>query len=194
MGLSLALAASFIILLFVINELSYNTYFKNRKQIYRVLKYNEDVKVTDESTPYVLSKHLKDGFPQIKYVAPTRIVREFSLKLNEEFIPVKNAIGSNSEIFKIFNLTLIGQQEDILEEPNSIVLSQDQAQKFFPDENPIGKELIAQANNREVVFEVKGVFKNIPDNATFQADCFINSKWALDQINNRKEDKNAETS
>ena len=149
MGLSLALAASFIILLYVINELSYNTYFKNRKQIYRVLNFNADVKVTDESTPYILTKHLKDEFPQIKYVAPTRNVREFSLKLNEEFIPVKNVIGSNSEIFKIFNLSLTGQQENILEEPNSIVLSEDQAQKFFPDENPVGKELIARANTRD---------------------------------------------
>ncbi|MFW5887101.1 MAG: ABC transporter permease, partial [Bacteroidota bacterium] len=117
-----------------------------------------------------------------------------SLKLNEEFIPVEKAIGSNSEIFKIFNLSLTGQQEDILEEPNSIVISEEQAQKFFPDENPIGKELIARANNSDAVFEVKGVFKNIPDNTTFQADCFINSKWALDQINYRKDDKNAETS
>lgn len=48
LGLSLALAASFIILLFVVNELSYNTYFKNRKQVYRVLNFNDDVNVTDE--------------------------------------------------------------------------------------------------------------------------------------------------
>src|SRR5680860_987345 len=100
LGLSLALAASFIILLFVINELSYNTGFKNRKQIYRVLDFNIEVKVTDDGTPYVLTESIKDEFPQVNYVAPTRNIREFSIKLNEEFIPIRNAIGTNSEIFK----------------------------------------------------------------------------------------------
>ncbi len=88
-GLSLALAASFIILLFVINELSYNTVFKNRKQIYRVLNYNTEVKITDEGSPYVLTKSIKDEFPQVKYVAPTKNLKNFSIKLNEEFVPVK---------------------------------------------------------------------------------------------------------
>ena len=65
LGLSLALAASFIILLYVINELSYNTGFKNRNQIYRVLNYNVDVKVTDDGSPYILSESIKDEFPHV---------------------------------------------------------------------------------------------------------------------------------
>jgi putative ABC transport system permease protein len=193
-GLSLALAASFIILQFVINELSYNTCFKNRKQIYRVLNHYNEMNVIDDDTPYVLSKSIKDEFPQVKYVAPTRIIGEFSLKLNDEFVPIKNAVGSESEIFKIFNLSLTGQQEDLLDEPNSIVLSQEQAQKFFPDEDPIGKDLLAQVNDKEEVFVVNGVFKTIPVNSTFQADCFIHSKWALELINQRIETRDAETS
>jgi putative ABC transport system permease protein len=193
LGLSLALAASFIILLFVINELSYNTCYKNRKQIYRVLSSNVELKITDDETPYVLSKSIKDEFPQVKYVAPTRIMEEFSIKLNDEFIPVRNAVGSNSQIFKIFNVILTGQQEGILDEPNSIVLSQEQAQKFFPGENPMGKELIAWANDKEEVFVVKGVFKDIPVNSTLQADCFINSRWTIEQINKRIESERVET-
>ncbi len=189
-GLSLALAASFIILLFVINELSYNTGFKNRKQIYRVLNYNTEVKITDEGSPYVLTKSIKDEFPQVKFVAPTRNMREFSIKLNEEFIPVQNVVGTNSEVLKIFNIPVTGLQENSLDEPNSIVLSEEQAQKFFPDEDPVGKDLIAKVNDKEEVFVVKGVFEDIPVNSTLQADCFINAKWALLKI----KDKNAETS
>lgn len=193
LGLSLALAASFIILLFVINELSYNTSFKNRKQIYRVLNYNTEVKITDDGSPYVLTKSIKDEFPQVKFVAPTRNIREFRIKLNEEFIPVRNAVGTNSEIFKIFDIPVTGQQENSLDEPNSIVLSKEQAQKFFPGEDLVGKDLVAQINDKEEVFVVKGVFEDIPVNSTLQADCFINAKWALDQINQRIKEKNAET-
>lgn len=193
LGLSLALAASFIILLFVINELSYNSGFKNRKQIYRILNYYTDQEVLDDESPYVLTGSIKDEFTQVKYVAPTKGMKEFSLKLNEEFIPIQNAVGSHSELFKIFNITLTGQQERILDEPNSIVLSQELAQKFFPDEDPIGKEIIALINDKEEVFVIKGVFEDIPVNSTLQADCFINSKWTLEQLQERYKDKNVET-
>lgn len=194
LGLSLALAASFIILLFVINELSYNTCFKNRKQIYRVLDYNVDVKITDDGTPYVLSKSIKDDFPQVNYVATTKNTGKFSLKLNEEFIPINKAIGTESELFKIFDIHVSGQQENILDEKNSIVLSLKQAQKFFPDQDPVGKDLIALVNDKEEVFVVKGVFEDIPVNSTLQADCFINSKWSLEEATRRIKDGNAETS
>jgi len=193
-GLSLALAASFIILLFVINELSYNSGFKNRKQIYRVLNYNVDVKIFDDGSPYVLTKSIKDEFPQVKYVSPTKNLKNFSIKLNEEFVPVRNAVATNSEIFKIFDMPVTGQQKNILDEPNSIALSKEQAQKFFPGKDPIGKDLVAQVNDKEVVFVVKGVFEDIPVNSTLQADCFINAKWALEWLNLRIKDKNAETS
>jgi putative ABC transport system permease protein len=192
-GLSMALAASFIILLFVINELSYNTCFKNRKQIYRVLNYYTQISESSASTPYVLTKSLKDEFSQVKQVAPTSNIQGFSIKLNEEFIPVTNVIATNSDIFKIFNFSLIGQQENILEAPNSIVLSESQAQKFFPGKDPFGKELIARINEKEEVLVVKGVFEDIPLNSTFKAECFVNAKWRLDKLNSKSGGKNAET-
>ncbi len=193
LGLSLALAASFIILLFVINELSYNTCYKNRKQIYRVLGYNTEVKIISDGTPYVLSQSIKNEFHQAKYVAATKNMGKLNIKLNEEFIPINHVIGTNSELFKIFDLTIDGQQENILDEPNSIVISQKQARKFFSDDNPIGKELVVLLNEKEEVFIVKGVFNDIPVNSTLQADFFINSKWPLERLNMRNKDKNAET-
>jgi putative ABC transport system permease protein len=192
-GLSLALAASFIILLFVINELSYDNFFKNRKQIYRVLNYYMESKGTDDRTPYVLSKSIKDEFPEVKYVAPTSNLQKFSIKLKEEFVPVHSVVGTNSDFFKIFDIPVTGQQENILDAPNSIVLSQMQGQKFFPGEDPIGKKLIVKINDKEEVFMVNGVFDNIPVNSTFSADCFIHSKWPMEQLNERFKIENVET-
>jgi putative ABC transport system permease protein len=54
-GLAIALAASFIILLYVINELSYNDCHKRKKDVYRVLNYYTDFKQTMAGTPYVLA-------------------------------------------------------------------------------------------------------------------------------------------
>ncbi len=183
LGLSLALAVSFIILLYIINEVSYNKGYENRKQVYRVVNNYLEFNNTMAGTPYVLASALKDEFPQVEHAVTARFMRGFSLKLNEEFIPVNQTVATDSEIFDIFSLSLTGSRRDILGESNSIVLSQQQADKFFPDQDPIGKEIIGLANGKEYLFVVKGVFEDIPVNSTLRADCFINSRWTLDPIN-----------
>lgn len=193
-GLSLALAVTFIILLYVINDLSYNTSFSNRKQIYRVLNFYVDDKITDDETPYVLSKTLKDEFPQVKYAAPTRKFDKFSIKLKDESIPVQNVVCSDSEIFEIFDIAVNGQQRNILDDKSSIVISRTIARKFFREDNPVEKELVATINDKEELFVVKGVYDDIPVNSTLLADCFISAKWAIEKLNQKSKEKNAETS
>ena len=185
MGLSIALAASFIILLFVINELSYNQCHKNRKQVYRVLNYSIDFKGTQSGTPFVLASALKEEFPQVEKAIRARDVRGFKLKLKDEFVNVADAVATNSEIFDIFTIPLVGNlaNQKLLDDQNSIVLSREQAEKFFPGQNPIGKNIIGLANNEEHTFNVKGVFENLPVNSTFRAQCFLNNKWKIDDIN-----------
>jgi putative ABC transport system permease protein len=99
LGLSIALAASFIILLFVINELSYNHCHKNSKRIFRVLNYYVDFKQTQSGTPYILASALKEELPQIEKAVRAKPLRGFILKLKEENIQVPYAIGTDSEVF-----------------------------------------------------------------------------------------------
>jgi putative ABC transport system permease protein len=185
MGLSIALATSFIMLLFVINELSYNNCHKNSKRVYRVLNYYVDFKNTMSGTPYVLSSALKDEFPQIEKAVRVRYLRGFRLKFKEESIAVNDAIATDSDIFDIFTLPLLSgsSEKNLLDEVNSIVLSRDLAEKIFPGQNPVGKEIVGVVNNAEQVFMVKGVFKDLPENSTFRTQCLVNSKWTLDPLN-----------
>jgi putative ABC transport system permease protein len=194
LGLSIALAASFIILLYVINELSYNRLHKNRKYVYRVNNYYKDFKMTMAGTPYILSSALKDEFPQIERAVNTNRV-DLKLKLKDEFIKVRYSIATNSDIFDIFTIPLIygSSGQNMLEEQNSVVLSEDLAGRFFPDQNPVGKEITGLINNEEYLFVVQGVFKDIPENSTFTAQCLINSKWTIDPINKAFNIANAES-
>lgn len=184
-GLSIALAASFIMLLFVINELSYDKYHKNIKKVYRVLNYYVDFKQIQSGTPYILAAALKDEFPQIEKSVRVRYLRGFSLKFKEEIITVNDAIATDSDIFDIFTLPLLSGSPDknLLDDLNSIVLSNDLAKKIFPGQNPVGKEITGLVNNTEQVFIVKGVFKDLPENSTFRTQCLLNSKWTLEPIN-----------
>lgn len=185
LGLSLSLAVSFIILLFVINELSYNQYHKNKKQVYRVVNYYVDFKNTMAGTPYVLSKALKEEFPQVEKAIRARFIRGFRLKLGEEYINESRAVATDSEVFEIFTIPLVGSQlkEKLLDDQNSIVISQTMAELFFPGEDPVGKAIEGWVNDSVQVFTVQGVFEDIPDNSTFRANCFVNSRWTLDPIN-----------
>jgi putative ABC transport system permease protein len=185
LGLSIALTVSFIMLLFVVNELSYDHCHKNRARVFKALNYWVDFKRTDSGTPYVLASALKEEFPQVEKAIRSRPAIGFRLKLKDEFINVYNAIATDSDVFDIFTLPLIfgDPHQKLLEDQNSIVLSRDLSDKFFPGQNPVGKEIVAMANNEEHVFIVTGVFENIPENSTFRAQCLINSRWTLDPIN-----------
>jgi putative ABC transport system permease protein len=184
LGLSVALAASFIILLYVINELSYDHCHKNRKNVYRILNYYKDFNQIMAGTPYVLASALKNEYPQVLKASNARPV-SLMLKIGEESVAVRPAMATGSEIFDIFTIPLIeaASGEDLLGDMSSIVISGEMAKKYFPGIGPIGKEIHGFINNKENLFIVKGVFKDLPTNSTFRAQCFINCKWTLDPIN-----------
>jgi putative ABC transport system permease protein len=184
-GLSIALSASFIIVLFVINEFSYDRYNTNINQIFRVLNYNRDINKTTSETPYILAASLKEDFPQIEKATNIWNMPGFRLKINDDIIMISNAIATNSEIFDIFTLPLIEGSNDakLLDNQNSIFLSHDLADKIFLGQNPIGREIEAIADNLDNIFIVNGVYENIPQNSTLKAQCFISNKWAVKSIN-----------
>jgi putative ABC transport system permease protein len=182
-GLSIALAASFIILLYVINEISYDSGHKNRKNIYRVLNNYNDFKQIMSGTPYVLASTMKADFPQVIKASNARSTMTI-LKIKEETVGIR-AVAANSDIFDIFTIPLIqgSASNGLLEDENSLVLSRELAERYFPGENPIGKEVTGSINNKPVMLVIKGVFENLPTNSTFRAEGFVNSKWTLDPIN-----------
>jgi putative ABC transport system permease protein len=185
MGLSIALAASFIILLFVINELSYDHFNSKRKTIFKVLNYYVDFKKTMSGTPYILAAALKEQFPQVEKAIRYRPAGGLWIRYKEEKLLITNAIATDSEIFDIFSIRLIrgSAEKNLLDEKNSIVLSRELAEKIFPGQNPVGQEIIGFPNNTEQVFIVRAVFENLPENSTIRAKCFISSRWTIDPIN-----------
>ena len=185
LGLSISLAVSFIILLFVINEFSYNHCHKKRKQVYRVVNYYKEFKNTMSGTPFVLAKTMKDEFPQVERAINVRYLRGFKLKLEDEYIEVRRPMTTDSEVFDIFTISFIGSllNEDPLQELNSIVISKKLANQFFPGEDPVGMEIEGLINNTEQLLIVSGIYEDIPKNSTFRADCFLNGRWALEPLN-----------
>ena len=119
-GLTIALSASFLMMLFVINELSYDRSFKNLNRIYRIIYFSDDFKKNYAGTPYPLSLKLKQEFPQIlKSANFGRTVMSINL---EQGNLTSVGAGTESDFFEIFPLRFIygAQDSSLLTERNSI--------------------------------------------------------------------------
>ncbi|MFA5419548.1 MAG: ABC transporter permease [Bacteroidales bacterium] len=196
LGLSIALAVSFIIVVYVVNELSYNHCHKNRDRVFRVNNYYVEFGKINNGTPYILSSALKEEFPQVEKSIRVRYAGPVKLRCGDAFINAWSPMATDSDIFDIFTLPLVGNQssQHLLDDQSSIVLSQSLAKKLFPDGNPVGKEVEGIINNEPHVFNVTGVFQDIPVNSTFRAGCFVNSKWTIAPMNESFNITNADLS
>jgi len=185
LGLSIALAASFIILLFVINELSYDHFNNNRNGIYRVLNYYVNFDKTMPYTPYILAPTLKEEFPQVEKAIRVCKMADFKIKYQDETINIPEVIATDSDVFDVFTLPLIKGSPDknLLESPNSLVLSHNLSARIFGNEDPVGKVVVGLINNEEHLFTVSGIIENIPKNSSFKAQCLINIELSIDYMN-----------
>lgn len=192
-GLALALGSSFLILLFALHEISYNSFHTKKDRICRVLsEYNW---VGDEwemmnSTPLILAETLFKEYPEIKMVTRVCNYELFfggqHIKKGEEFIHEPNFLVVDSSFFEIFSFPIIhGNKDQFLQDPYDILISEKTADKYFSGKNPVGRTLTIRNYDGEREFTVQGVFKDIPTNSTLQADLIGNMELTLSFFGDR---------
>jgi len=194
-GLSIALAASFIIVLFVINQLSFNQTHKNKGSVYRVINHYINFDINSDQTPYILSETMKEIIPQVSKASNIRQVRSFEIQLQNENINMKRVVGCQSDIFDIFTIPLIHGHNngELLKDKQSICISESTAKKIFGTNNVMGKEILASVDKVEHTFTVKAVFKDLPKNSTFRPNCLINGLHNIPRFNKHFNTKSIET-
>ena len=193
-GLAIGIACFMIILLYIGHELSYDKFHKNAEQIYRVvtkIEFENRVYETTQS-PAPMASALVQDFPEV-----LNAVRIYSISWHRNFLRYKDKLFYedrffyvDSSFFEIFSFPLIqGNPETALQEPNSLVLTERAARKYFGEDNPLGK--ILTLNNSED-YKVTGVLKNIPQNSHFKFEFMaslspeiVNASWSW-QANNYK--------
>jgi putative ABC transport system permease protein len=172
-GLAVGMACCFLIFLYVHFELSYDRFHQKADRIYRVVG---DLTSSTETlhwyvTPGPLARSIRSEFPQVQQV--TRfinlgvLVQKGSFKFQET-----RTIWADSSIFSVFDFPLIyGDPRTALKEPNSVVLSETAAVKYFGHSNPVGQHLLLTSLNLPGI--VTGVMKDIPDNSHINADMMV---------------------
>ncbi len=177
-GLTLGIVASCLIMIYVQGELSYDRFNKHADQIFRVyLSQNFDGKESDwTQTPAPLAAFLQGKFPAISNTVRISKVAKALMSYGENSFFEENLILADPSIFDVFTLPLIsGNSNSVLNEPNSVVLTQSAAKKYFGNANPIGKTI---RYNRNTSLTVSGIMKDIPQNSHLRFDLVVSMSTA----------------
>ena len=172
-GLAIGIACCLLILLYIQNELSYDRFNKKADQIYRI---NTDLKfgTTELALPVVpdlMGPLLKQDFPQVEEY--TRIYNWAGKKLVKEGSNFNTEVGIayvDSTFFKVFSFPAIaGKTDRVLNEPNTVVITESIAKKYFNTIDAVGK-FIETTDNGRTLYKITAVIKDMPQNSHFRFD------------------------
>ena len=173
LGLAVGVACCVVILLYIQNELSYDKFYKNADSIYRVYVKSSinGQQSSNCKTAAPLGNTLVHDFPEV--ITSTRIgfFGNHALSYKDKLYRERQLYTADSNFFDFFSLPLIeGNPKTVLSQPNSIVITQSAAKKYFGNENPVGKILKADSRSSLIV---TGLMKDFPANSSFRCDILL---------------------
>lgn len=169
-GLSIGLACTIIIALFIQYELSYDRYHEHKDRTYRVILHGklggQELQVT--STASIIAPTMLNEFPEVESFLRINGHGRTNIKYEEKFFMEDDFIEADSTFFRFFSIPLIqGDEDKVLSEPYCVVLSESTSHKIFGDKDPVNK--LIRIGNDETHYKVTGVMGNVPENTHFRA-------------------------
>jgi putative ABC transport system permease protein len=181
LGLAVGMSSFLLIFSYVSFERSYDAFNQKADRIYRV---RCDTKTQTEvihtgMTAGATGPAIKANYPEVESEARICYM-SFLTRHGNRVFQEKNILGADSNLFAIFTLPLVkGDSATALREPNSAVLSEAGAQKYFGSDDPMGQTLMLEG---KWPIKVTGVMKNIPPNAHFHGDVLISMNTFMGRL------------
>ena len=177
-GLAIGMAVSMLILLFVYSELTYDRFNENFKKIYRVEflidMQGRQLQVAGSPTPF--GPELMKKFPQVENAARLRDLGNHILMVQNRQFDESEIYYADPAVFELFTIPVIqGDPQTFLNAPNSLVITQEMARKYFGEADPLGQVL--KVDNQSD-FTVTGVVREMPENSHFKFNMLMSlSTW-----------------
>lgn len=167
-GLSIGLACTMLILLYVKDEVSFDRFHKNVNNIYRIERNHKN-----GSTGFLQGPRFTQNVPGIKSFVRVQGGSE-DIKKEAEVQEQGGVLSVDSNFFSVFTFPLLsGNPKTCLTEPHSIVLSEDAAKKYFATTDAFGKILMVKEDTTFVPYKVTAVAKRCPQNSSIQFDVLL---------------------
>ena len=176
--LAIGLASVLLIFLWVTNELGSDKFHPDLERLYLVTgKKNPDVEKWDYFA-YHCASILKENYPEIEEYASIMPLYRPQLSSDENQWFYMNGIATQQGFLNILGFELkAGDAGTALMDNNSILLTEEAAERLFGDEDPLGKTV--SVRHREVLlFQVSGIFENVPGNSSIQFDYLVPNESA----------------
>jgi putative ABC transport system permease protein len=171
LGLSIGIACSLLIALFIINELSYDKFNTKRDRIFRVIVNGKigGQEITWAASPAIMGPTLPHEFPEVEDFLRMNGTGGTIVEYNKQAFIENKIIQADSSFFNFFSIPVLkGDPKNLLNAPRKVVLSELTAKKIFGNQNPVGKML--KIGSDSIMFTVSGVMADIPGNSHFEAD------------------------
>lgn len=170
-GLTVGMVCFILIFLWAYDELNYDTFHTHSDRLFRIIlkKADDPHDRGIPSTPYILPRILKEEYPEIVEVSRVR-TRGYpsAVRFGDIAFYEQRFFFADPSFFSMFSYEFIaGNPRTALNNPNSVVVTEETARKYFGDENPMGK--ILHLNNAQDL-EVTGIIEKVPYNSHLQFD------------------------
>jgi putative ABC transport system permease protein len=171
-GLAIGMACCILIAQYVAYELSYDNYHPDGDRIFRVAQdgQSQQERRVGAVTSAPVAPALKEDYPQIEYAARTMRVGNLLVKRDEKVFYEERCWFAETDLPRILTIPFLeGDSQTALERPNTVVISQRLAEKYFGDEQPVGQTLDVQGFD----LEITGVSASCPPNTHFKHEILI---------------------
>ena len=173
LGLAIGIASCLLIVLYITHELSYDTHHVSADRIYRVdceIKFGPN-HLRMAVTPGPMAEALRNDYPEVEHAGRFWNNGSMLVKRVDQNIKETDVVFADSSILNIFTIPFIqGNPKDALRDPYSMIISQRAAEKYFPNESPIGQILILENKDN---YKITGVYENMPATSHFRYDLIM---------------------
>ncbi|MCG8605225.1 ABC transporter permease [bacterium] len=191
LGLAIGMTSCLLIFLYVVDELSFDRFHEKADSIYRM---NWDFKYVNSEgvgsgTPPPLAAALLRELPGVQAATRLYAVSDMIVRYEDRFFNEPDILAADDNFFEFFSFDLLaGDPGTVLTQPQSVILTEETAKKYFGDEPAIGKILTIGEDNTTMfwgpyssTFKVTGVVENLPMNSHFHFD-FLASMSSFPQV------------
>mgnify|MGYP005811231737 CR=1 FL=1 len=187
LGLSIGLAVSVVVLLFVQFEWSFDNFHTKRDRVFRLKHFElfDDGLMESFTTPYILMETVQSEVPQVQ--AATRVSQsERQAKLPNNIEERQPITFVSPDFFEIFDFELLpNASKTVLDGKYDIMVTETVAEKFFGKDNPIGREIELQLADKFIPFTVTAILKDIPNNSSIRLEALVSDQLYVDIVSER---------
>jgi putative ABC transport system permease protein len=171
LGLSMGIACSLLIALYVINEAGYDKYNVKKNRIYRTILNGKigGQEVTIATSPAIMGPVFMQEFPEIEDYCRMSQRGPTVIEYNNQTFTEEDLVEADSSFFNIFSIPVLkGDPQKLLNSPHAVVLSASTARKIFGNEDPVSKPI--KIGTDTVRYIVTGVMADVPEKSHFSAN------------------------